>query len=88
MDGEQWRCNYQYYSRYVQRVSNYEVRYIHYTCIIAVLQIRVRTGKLLFLFLNQNISFGYPKHMYKLMGKEINAVLCAQTVLIWTYVIA
>ena len=55
------------------------------------LQIRVRTGKLFFLFLNQNIGCGYtkepsqrdssfehPKHMFKLMGEEINAILGAQ----------
>ena len=62
------------------------------------LQIRVHTGKLFFLFLNQNICCGYskersqwdgsfehPKHMFKLMDKEINAILGAQTILIWTY---
>ena len=42
------------------------------------LQIRVRTGKLIFLFLNQNM-------INELMGKEINAILGAQTILIWTY---
>ena len=31
-------------------------------------------------------SFEFPKHMFKKMGKEINAVLGAQTILIWTYV--
>ena len=30
--------------------------------------------------------FENPKHMFKLMGKEINATLGAQTILIWTYV--
>ena len=58
------------------------------------LQIRVCAGKLFFLFLNQNICCGYskepshwdgsfehPKHMFKLMGKEINAILEAQTIL-------
>ena len=62
------------------------------------LQIRVHTGKLFFLFLNQNICCGYSKeltqwdssfkhtkHMFKLMGKEINAILGAQTILIWTF---
>ena len=62
------------------------------------LQIRVRIGKLFFLFLNQNIccgcskersqcdgSFEHPNHMFKLMGKEIYAILGAQTILIWTY---
>ena len=62
------------------------------------LQIRVRTGKLFFFFRNQNICCGYskepsqwdgsfehPKHMFKLMAKEINAILGAQTILIWTY---
>ena len=29
----------------------------------------------------------HPKHMFKLMGKEINAILGAQTIIIWTYVI-
>ena len=54
--------------------------------------------KIIFLFLNQNICCGYskepshwdgsyehPKHMFKMMGKEI--ILGAQTILIWTYVI-
>ena len=63
------------------------------------LQIRVPTEKLFFLFLKQNIccgyskepsqwdgSFEYPKHMLKLIGKEINAILGSQTILIWTYV--
>ena len=27
----------------------------------------------------------HPKHIFKLMGKQINAVLSAQTFLIWTY---
>ena len=55
--------------------------------------------KLFFLFLSQNICCGYskepsqwdgsfehPKHMFKLMGKDINAILGEQTILIWTYV--
>ena len=59
---------------------------------------RVRTGKLFFLFPNQSICYGYskepsqcdgsfehPKHMFKLIGKEINAIVGAQTILIWTY---
>ena len=63
------------------------------------LQIRVCTRKLFFLLLNQNICCGYskepshwngsfehPKHMYELKGKEINVILSAQTILIWTYV--
>ena len=63
------------------------------------LQIRVHTGKLFFLFLNQNICYGYskepsqrdgslehPKYMFKLMDKEIITILGAQTILIWTYV--
>ena len=29
--------------------------------------------------------FEHTKHMFKLMGKEINAILSAQTILIWTY---
>ena len=63
---------------------------------ITGLQIRVHTGKLFFLFLNQNMlwvlkrtvsmsSYEHPNHMLKLMGKEINAILGAQTILIWTY---
>ena len=36
-------------------------------------------------------SFEYTKHMFKLMGKEINAILCAKislsgSMLNWTYV--
>ena len=49
------------------------------------LQIRVHTGKLFFLLLNQTICCGYSKHMFKLMSKEINAVLDALTILIWTH---
>ena len=62
------------------------------------LQIRVHTGKLFPFFLNQNICCGYskepsqwdgsfehPKHMFKLMGNEVNAIFGAQTILIWTY---
>ena len=30
-------------------------------------------------------SFEQPKHMIKLMGKEINVILGASTILIWTY---
>ena len=54
-----------------------------FTC----LQIRVCTGILFFLFLNQDIccgcskepsqlddSFEHPKHMFQLIGKEINAI--------------
>ena len=32
-------------------------------------------------------SYEHQKHMFKLMGKEINAILGAQTILIWTYAI-
>ena len=52
----------------------------------------MRPEKLFFLSLNQNICCGYSeepsqwdgsfehsKHMFNLMGKEINAILCAQT---------
>ena len=28
----------------------------------------------------------YSKHVFKLMGKEINAILDAQTILFWIYV--
>ena len=30
-------------------------------------------------------SFEHPKHMFKLMDKAINAILGAQTILIWTW---
>ena len=30
-------------------------------------------------------SFEHQKHMFKLMGKEISAILGAPTILIWTY---
>ena len=63
------------------------------------LQIRVHTGKLFCNFSTQNsvvgtqknhlietVLLGHPKHKFKLMGKEINAILCVQTILIWTYV--
>ena len=67
--------------------------------LISGLQIRERTGKLFFLFLNQNICCGYrlkepsqldgsfehPKRMFKLMGKEIVAILGPQTIYILTY---
>ena len=33
----------------------------------------------------QDGSFEHPKYMFKLIGKEINAILGAQTILIWTY---
>ena len=29
--------------------------------------------------------FTQPKHMFQLMGKEINAILGAQNILIWTH---
>ena len=56
--------------------------------------------KIIFVFLTQNICFEYskepsqwdgsfehPKHMFKSLGKEINATIGAQNILIWTYVI-
>ena len=66
---------------------------------VLISQIRERsTKKLIFLVLNQNICCGYsnepshwdgsfehPKHMFKLISKEINASLGAQTILNWTY---
>ena len=30
-------------------------------------------------------SFEHPKHIFNLMGKEVNVILSAQTILIWTY---
>ena len=60
---------------------------------------KIAYWKIIFLFLNPNKfcgyskelsqwdgSFEHPKHMFKLMGKEINAILGGQTILIWTYV--
>ena len=35
--------------------------------------------------LNETVLLGTPKHMFELMGKEINAILGAQTILIRTY---
>ena len=70
----------------------------HSNLILSGLLISLHTGKLFFLFLNQNIccgcskepsqqdgSFEHPKHMFKLIGKEINAILAAKNILIWTY---
>ena len=58
-------------------------------CYKTGLQIRFCTGKVFFLFFNQNIRCEYSKDtsqcMFKLMGKEINAILGAQTFFIWTY---
>ena len=34
----------------------------------------------------KTVLFEHPKHTFKLMGKGINAILGAQTILIWTYV--
>ena len=36
--------------------------------------------------LKRTVSFGHPKHMFESIGKQINAILGAQTILIWTYV--
>ena len=36
----------------------------------------------------RRVFFEHPKHMIKLMGKKINAILGAQSILIWTYVLA
>ena len=33
----------------------------------------------------KNHLIEHPNNMFKLMGKEMNAVLGAQTILIWTY---
>ena len=35
--------------------------------------------------LNETFFFEHMKHMFKLMDKEINAILGAQTILIWNY---
>ena len=35
--------------------------------------------------LNATVLLSTKKHMFKLKGKEINAILGAQTILIWNY---
>ena len=35
--------------------------------------------------LKRDGSSEHPKHMSYMIGKEINAILGAQTILIWTY---
>ena len=58
----------------------------------------MHTGKLFFYFSTKtyvvgtqknNVSmrwfFEYPKHMFEMLGKEINATLGAPDTLIWTY---
>ena len=35
--------------------------------------------------LNETVLLSTQKHMFKLMGNEINAISGAQTVLLWTY---
>ena len=65
---------------------------------VSGLQIRVCIGKLFPLFLIQNICCGYskessqwdgsfehPKHMFKLIGKEIITILPSWNFLIWIY---
>ena len=37
--------------------------------------------------LKRDDSFEHPKHMFKLVGKEINAILSSQTILIWAMII-
>ena len=34
---------------------------------------------------NETVLLSTQKHMLKLIGKEINAILGAQAILIWTY---
>ena len=66
----------------------------------AALQIRVHIGNLFSSFLTQNIHCGYskepsqwdgsvehPKHVFKLIGKEIITVLHSLNFLIWAYVL-
>ena len=63
------------------------------------LQISVHNWKLFCLFLNQNICCGYskepsrwdksfehPKHMFRLLGKKIIAILRSKILLNWTYI--
>ena len=63
-------------------------------------QIRVRNWKLFFLLLNKNIccgcskepsqwdgSFEHPRHMFKLMDREIIAILHWKTLLNWPYAV-
>ena len=62
--------------------------YTYFQLISTGLQLRVSNKNLIFLFLNQNICYGYskepsqwdssfkyPKHMLKLMGKKIFTIL-------------
>ena len=61
--------------------------------VVTDFQIRVHTGKLFSYFsiktyvvgIQKNRLNEHPKHMFKLMGKEINAILGAQTIYIWTF---
>ena len=82
---------------FIHTVQSRRVSFI--IIILAGLQIRVCTGMLFFLLLNQNICCGYYKepsqwdgsfehlnHIFKLMGKEIHALLDVQTILVWTHV--
>ena len=48
-------------------------------------KIRVFTGKLFSYFSTKTYVQGTQKYMFKLIGIEINAILGAQTILIWTY---
>ena len=65
----------------------------HKICSLTGPQIRVHNRSLIFLFLNQNICCGYskepsrrdssfenPKHVFKMMGKKIIAILCKKIV--------
>ena len=37
--------------------------------------------------LNETVLLSTQKHMLKLIGKETNAILDSETILIWTYVL-
>ena len=67
-------------------------------CLQPGLKLRVCNKNVIFLFLNQNICCGYskepsqwdgsfehPKHMFKLMGKKIMAILRKLCLLNWPY---
>ena len=42
---------------------------------------------MLWVLKKNNGSFEHPKHMFKLMGKEMNAILGAQIILTWTHTV-
>ena len=60
--------------------DTYRIKLLTYRIVLSGLQIRDRFLKIIFLFLNQNICCGYSKE-----PSQWDAILGAQTILIWTY---